>query len=572
VCGLAARRTVFGGTIKKGGVVMYQALYRKWRPRSFDDVVGQQHITETLKRQLMGDRLSHAYLFVGTRGTGKTTCAKILAKAANCEHPVNGNPCNACASCRGIDSGAILDVEELDAASNNGVDNVRALRDEAVYSPAAVRKRVYIVDEVHMLSASAFNALLKILEEPPEHLIFILATTEVHKVPATILSRCQRFSFRRITPADIAARLAYVAAQERLPLTDDAAQLLARLGDGSMRDALSLLDQCSAGDPIDVNHVLATVGLAGAAGTMRLLDDIADGNTADALEALHTFYYNGKDLGAVLEELAALCRDVLLTRIAPEGCANLLSGNFSPEDLARYAALSSPRLLSAVRTIQEASADMGRAADRRITAELCLIQLCDETLSPDIAAIRSRLAQLEETVQTGAVPARREPERTAPVQAAPVSEPAAVSVPVPAAPSAPAAAPVPEPETVPELEPVPEPVPAPAAEKPAADETAAWFQILDAVRGKVDMPVYSFLGDPTHVVPKIEPGTLTLQTRNVIAMSLLQPADVQSVIKAQAERVLGAPVAVKLAEYRGRPVTAEDKLDALARFGNVKFE
>jgi len=551
---------------------MYQALYRKWRPRSFDDVVGQQHITETLKRQLMGDRLSHAYLFVGTRGTGKTTCAKILAKAANCEHPVNGNPCNACASCRGIDSGAILDVEELDAASNNGVDNVRALRDEAVYSPAAVRKRVYIVDEVHMLSASAFNALLKILEEPPEHLIFILATTEVHKVPATILSRCQRFSFRRITPADIAARLAYVAAQERLPLTDDAAQLLARLGDGSMRDALSLLDQCSAGDPIDVNHVLATVGLAGAAGTMRLLDDIADGNTADALEALHTFYYNGKDLGAVLEELAALCRDVLLTRIAPEGCANLLSGNFSPEDLARYAALSSPRLLSAVRTIQEASADMGRAADRRITAELCLIQLCDETLSPDIAAIRSRLAQLEETVQTGAVPARREPERTAPVQAAPVSEPAAVSVPVPAAPSAPAAAPVPEPETVPELEPVPEPVPAPAAEKPAADETAAWFQILDAVRGKVDMPVYSFLGDPTHVVPKIEPGTLTLQTRNVIAMSLLQPADVQSVIKAQAERVLGAPVAVKLAEYRGRPVTAEDKLDALARFGNVKFE
>ena len=243
---------------------MYQALYRKWRPRTFDDVVGQAHITETLKRQVASGRLSHAYLFTGTRGTGKTTCAKILARAVNCEHPVEGNPCNQCAACRGIENGSILDVLELDAASNNGVDQVRALRDEAVYTPAAVRKRVYIVDEVHMLSTAAFNALLKILEEPPEHLMFILATTELHKVPATIKSRCQQFSFRRILPTDIAKRLGYVAEQEGIGLTPEGAALLARLADGGLRDALSLLDQCAGPEgPIGEQQVLDALGLAG---------------------------------------------------------------------------------------------------------------------------------------------------------------------------------------------------------------------------------------------------------------------------------------------------------------------
>ena len=237
---------------------MYQALYRKYRPRTFDDVVGQNHITDTLKRQVETGRLSHAYLFTGTRGTGKTTCAKILSRAVNCEHPVNGNPCNQCPSCLGIENGSILDVLELDAASNNGVDQVRALRDEAVYTPAAVKKRVYIVDEVHMLSTAAFNALLKILEEPPEHLMFILATTELHKVPATIKSRCQQFSFKRILPTEIAGRLAWVAEQEGIGLTAEGAALLARLADGGMRDALSLLDQCVApGRTIGEQEVLS---------------------------------------------------------------------------------------------------------------------------------------------------------------------------------------------------------------------------------------------------------------------------------------------------------------------------
>ena len=230
---------------------MYQALYRKYRPRSFEDVVGQEHITETLKKQVATSRLSHAYLFIGTRGTGKTTCAKILSKAVNCEHPENGNPCNKCPACLGIDDGTVMDIVEMDAASNNGVDHVRQLRDEAIFSPAAVKKRVYIIDEVHMMSTSAFNALLKILEEPPEHLMFILATTELHKIPATILSRCQRHSFKRLDSGCIEKRLGYVAECENLNLTADAAALIARLSEGGMRDALSLLDQCSGREKID---------------------------------------------------------------------------------------------------------------------------------------------------------------------------------------------------------------------------------------------------------------------------------------------------------------------------------
>ena len=224
---------------------MYQALYRKYRPQTFDDVAGQQGVTQTLKNQIVSGRLSHAYLFTGTRGTGKTSCAKILAKAVNCENPIDGNPCNCCPACRSIDSGACMDVLEIDAASNNGVDNVRALRDDAIYTPSEVKMRVYIIDEVHMLSISAFNALLKIIEEPPEHLLFILATTELHKVPATILSRCQRFSFRRLLPEDIVDRLNYIAYQEHIELEADGAAFLARLADGGMRDAVSLLDQCA---------------------------------------------------------------------------------------------------------------------------------------------------------------------------------------------------------------------------------------------------------------------------------------------------------------------------------------
>ena len=383
---------------------MYQALYRKWRPKVFSDVIGQEHITETLKKQVAEGRTSHAYLFTGTRGTGKTTCAKILAKAVNCEHPVNGDPCCQCPSCVGLENGSFLDVLELDAASNNGVDQVRALRDEAIYAPANVKKRVYIVDEVHMLSTAAFNALLKILEEPPAHLMFILATTELHKVPATILSRCQRYSFKRILPKDIAKRLTYVAQQEQIDLTPDGAELLSRLADGALRDGLSLLDQCAAaGGTVDSRAVLEVLGLAGNLQTAQLMQDILDRNAQAALLLLNELYAGGKDVGAVLGELSTLTRDLLLRKTAPEGGAALLSGGFDSATLDKLGkGIPANRFLYLASTLQKAAADLYYSADRRTDAELCLLRLCDESLCGDLTALENRVTRLEDALERGA--------------------------------------------------------------------------------------------------------------------------------------------------------------------------
>lgn len=412
---------------------MYQALYRKWRPKVFSDVIGQSHITETLQKQVAEGRTSHAYLFTGTRGTGKTTCAKILAKAVNCEHPVNGDPCCQCASCMGIENGSFLDVLELDAASNNGVDQVRALRDEAIYSPANVKKRVYIVDEVHMLSIPAFNALLKILEEPPEHLMFILATTELHKVPATILSRCQRYSFKRIAPADIAGRLSYVAKQERIDLTPDGAEILSRLADGALRDGLSLLDQCAAaGGTIDSAAVLEVLGLAGNLQTAQLLEYVLQRDAKAALLLLDRLYIGGKDVGAVLGELSTLVRDLLLRRTAPEGGAALLSGGYDTATLDRLGRdVSGSRFLYLASTLQKATADLYYSSNRRTDAELCLIRLCDESLSGDLTALESRIQRLEEGMARGQVIREAVTPSTAAVPPAP--RPAPKTEPVPAA-------------------------------------------------------------------------------------------------------------------------------------------
>ena len=382
---------------------MYQALYRKWRPRTFDDVVGQEHITQTLKQQVSGGRLSHAYLFTGTRGTGKTTCAKILSRAVNCQSPVNGNPCNQCPACQGIENGSILDVLELDAASNNGVDQVRALRDEAVYTPAAVKKRVYIVDEVHMLSTPAFNALLKILEEPPAHLMFILATTELHKVPATIKSRCQQFSFKRILPGQIAQRLGYVAQQEGIDLTEEGAALLSRLADGGLRDALSLLDQCAGGGQrVDEQEILDTLGLAGNLETAKLMGQLAQRDTAAALETLSRLYRNGKDVGSVLSELSGLARDLLLRKTAPRGGAALLTGGYDESTMrALGEQFTAQRLLQILKTLQETLPELSRSVNRRTDAELCLIRLSDEGLDESFAGLSARVARLEEQLAKG---------------------------------------------------------------------------------------------------------------------------------------------------------------------------
>lgn len=462
--------------------MMYQALYRKYRPKTFDDVVGQEHITETLKKQVETGRLSHAYLFIGTRGTGKTTCAKILAKAVNCEHPVNGNPCNQCAACRGIDDGSILDVVELDAASNNGVDNVRALRDEAVFSPASVRKRVYIVDEVHMLSNSAFNALLKILEEPPEHLMFILATTELHKVPATILSRCQRHSFKRIPVDTITARLNFVAQQEHLNLQPDAAALLARMADGGMRDALTLLDQCCGNECISTDAVISAIGLAGNLRTAQLLRSVAAGDTAGALEQFRELWQDGKDPSALLDELSMLQRDLLMQAVAPRGGRELLSGAYDPVTLEELSgAFSSAQLLANLQSIQQTLGAMASQPNPRIAAELCLIRLCRPELCDDVPTLCARMDKLEQTVYSGAIPA---PRASAPApKAKPEPKPVFDDVPPWEPPVPPVSAPKaklePKPvfDDVPPWEPPAPPVSAPKAKpepKPVHDDVPPW--------------------------------------------------------------------------------------------------
>lgn len=462
--------------------MMYQALYRKYRPKTFDDVVGQEHITETLKKQVETGRLSHAYLFIGTRGTGKTTCAKILAKAVNCEHPVNGNPCNQCAACRGIDDGSVLDVVELDAASNNGVDNVRALRDEAVFSPASVRKRVYIVDEVHMLSNSAFNALLKILEEPPEHLMFILATTELHKVPATILSRCQRHSFKRIPVDTITARLNYVAQQEHLDLQPDAAALLARMADGGMRDALTLLDQCCGNECISTDAVISAIGLAGNLRTAQLLRSVAAGDTAGALEQFRELWQDGKDPSALLDELSMLQRDLLMQAVAPRGGRELLSGAYDPVTLEELSgAFSSAQLLANLQSIQQTLGAMASQPNPRIAAELCLIRLCRPELCDDVPTLCARMDKLEQTVYSGAIPA---PRASAPApKAKPEPKPVFDDVPPWEPPAPPVSVPKTKPEPkpvfddVPPWEPPAPPVSAPKAKpepKPVHDDVPPW--------------------------------------------------------------------------------------------------
>ena len=524
--------------------MMYQALYRKYRPKTFDDVVGQEHITETLKKQVETGRLSHAYLFIGTRGTGKTTCAKILAKAVNCEHPVNGNPCNQCAACRGIDDGSVLDVVELDAASNNGVDNVRALRDEAVFSPASVRKRVYIVDEVHMLSNSAFTALLKILEEPPEHLMFILATTELHKVPATILSRCQRHSFKRIPVDTITARLNFVAQQEHLDLQPDAAALLARMADGGMRDALTLLDQCCGNECISTDAVISAIGLAGNLRTAQLLRSVAAGDTAGALEQFRALWQDGKDPSALLDELSMLQRDLLMQAVAPRGGRELLSGAYDPVTLEELSgAFSSAQLLANLQSIQQTLGAMASQPNPRIAAELCLIRLCRPELCDDVPTLCARMDKLEQTVYSGAIPA---PRASAPApKAKPEPKPVFDDVPPwepPAPPvSAPKAKPEPKPvfDDVPPWEPPAPPVSAPKAKsepKPVFDDVPPWeppVPPVSAPKAKSEpKPVFDDV--PPWEPPETVPAPIPEPTPEPVPKSEPEPEPIPEPVSAPA--------------------------------------
>ena len=607
---------------------MYQALYRKYRPKTFDDVVGQEHITETLKKQVETGRLSHAYLFIGTRGTGKTTCAKILAKAVNCEHPVNGNPCNQCAACRGIDDGSILDVVELDAASNNGVDNVRALRDEAVFSPANVRKRVYIIDEVHMLSTSAFNALLKILEEPPAHLMFILATTELHKVPATILSRCQRHSFKRIPVDTIAARLNYVAQQEHLNLQPDAAALLARMADGGMRDALTLLDQCSGSDVITTETVISAMGLAGNLRTAQLLQSIADGDTTKTLEQFRSLWQDGKDPAALLDELSMLQRDLLMQAVAPRGGRELLSGGYDSETLQTLSGAFTPaQLLANLQSIQDALTAMAAQPNPRIAAELCLIRLCRPELCDDVPTLCARVDKLEQAVRSGDIPAtaasapakpaaalRQEPapkpRQVQKAQPKPEPKPVFDDVPPWEPPAPPASAkkakpepkpvyddvppwepppepmappeerppwemppaPKPEPRPTPKAAPAPEPIPEPTPEPestPAPTGAFDWQALCAYMEQELPVGIYYFLLDPLQATGELRDGTLTLHFSQQMVYPMFNKPEIAEKFRLAVQKLTGQNVRVVMQPMDTVTQINQRKIEELAHFPNV---
>ena len=522
---------------------MYQALYRKYRPKTFADVVGQSHITDTLRRQVETGRLSHAYLFTGTRGTGKTTCAKILAKAVNCRNPVNGDPCNKCDACVGLDNGAILDVLELDAASNNSVDYVRALREEAVYTPGSVKKRVYIIDEVHMLSTAAFNALLKILEEPPEHLMFILATTELHKVLPTIRSRCQQFAFKRILPGDIAQRLTWVAQQEDIQLTGEGANLLARLADGGMRDALSLLDQCRGdGGVVDESAVIHALGMAGNLETAKIVGELAGGDTAAALHDLDRLYAAGKDVKTMLGELGSLCRDLLIRKTAPQGGNALLIGGYDDATMRGLSErLTAPRLIQMLTILQETIALLPRSGNQRTDAELCFIRLGDESLDGGALGLSARVARLE-TMMSYPVPA-----------------PAAQAAPAPA-PSAPAAAPTPaqsegEEDVPPPWEETPPPAPAPAVEQapapppapaPVGEDRSFWPALLPGLKPLISPAVWPFVSNDAMTTGVLKGDELVLEAKVSVTKAMIDKPEVLDVIAQAAASRLGRAVRVSV--------------------------
>ncbi len=455
---------------------MYQVLYRKYRPRVFADVYGQDHVTSTLKNEIKEGRISHAYLFTGSRGTGKTTCAKILAKAVNCPNAVDGEPCNACEICKGLDSGTIYDVVEIDAASNNGVDNIRDLREEVNYTPTRGKYRVYIIDEVHMLSTGAFNALLKTLEEPPAHVIFILATTEVHKLPATILSRCQRFDFKRIQPETMAVRLQQVAGLEGMELAPDAATLIARIADGALRDGLSILDQCAGrSKQITAQLVSEVAGLAGREALYRLSDAVLARDSSAAVEELAQLHENSYDMERLCVEMINHFRNFMMVKTVKKSRELIICTDDEYKHIEASAGqFTLAQILRGLDLFQSTLVKIKGGATPRIEMEMAFIRLCEPKLETDPDAINQRLSALERAVQNG-VPA-------APVKT--VQSPASAARPAPTQPTVPptpqptpaAAAPAPEPEPVAPAEPTPTPMAEPAPvqpEPPVSPEPAA---------------------------------------------------------------------------------------------------
>ena len=471
---------------------MYQVLYRKYRPRVFSDVVGQEHITSTLSKEIETGKISHAYLFTGSRGTGKTTCAKILSKAVNCLNPVNGNPCNECEICKGLDSGAILDVVEIDAASNNGVENIRDIRDEINFTPASCKYRVYIIDEVHMLSIGAFNALLKTLEEPPAHVKFILATTEVHKLPVTIVSRCQRFDFKRVSSDAMKQRMAYIADCENFTADDEALSLIARIADGGMRDALSLLDQCTGhGKHITADIVCDVAGMTGKDHLFAIGDAVAETNAGKALEIVNDLHANSCDMERLCSDLVGHFRNLMIVKTVRSASEILVC---TTEELEQYKAQSGKftleNILYCISLLQDSMANIKRGVNRRIEMEMATIKLATPNLTTDNEALLRRISDLEVKIKTGAISVAVSAPTTA------ESKPQ-ISQQQPAATAEPEApAPAPTADEYPAEAPK---APAPREESADGEMPIDWAEVLSELT-KINMPLWGVLTGSSAVI------------------------------------------------------------------------
>lgn len=536
---------------------MYQVLYRKWRPKTFADVVGQPQVTITLKNELMAGRISHAYLFTGSRGTGKTTCAKILAKAVNCLNSADGDPCGECDMCHAVDNGSAMDIVEIDAASNNGVDNIRSLREEANFTPVAAKYRVYIIDEVHMLSTGAFNALLKTLEEPPAHVIFILATTEVHKLPATILSRCQRFDFRRIPPTEVAERLTYVTKQENAEIDLQAALLIARLADGALRDALSLLDQClGRSKKVTVEVVNETAGLVGREHLFALTDAIKQRDSGSALEIIDKLHNSSKDMARLCEEFSAHLRNLMLIKTMKDAHNMIVVSDTEYENITKQAlSIPLPAILHGLDTIQSALERMYRGGDRRIEFEMAMIRLCSPELDSTADALIRRLDALERGV------VKPQPAKPQPVKATQSENESVENIAVPSRANTTAA--------IEESSPKPTRNPAEAmpqkevqALQGDAERLAEWPEILQILKTYSHVIASAFNGSTAY----ISGAYVLIDAPNEIAFRLLRETAQRDNMRNAIQQITGRTY--KLGPYK-RPDAKENVSDPLAELAGL---
>ena len=551
---------------------MYTALYRKWRPQTFADVIGQNHITETLKNEIITGRLSHAYLFIGSRGTGKTTCARILAKAVNCPHVHEGEPCNACEVCKSIDAGTALDITEIDAASNNGVDNIRDLREQANFNPSETKYRVYIIDEVHMLSQGAFNALLKTLEEPPAHVKFILATTEAHKMPATILSRCQRFDFKRIGAEDMSERLLYIAEEEGISLTLEAAHLISRLSDGAMRDALSIMDQCIAtGKEIDTALVGEVCGIADRAYLADTAGALLKGDSTKLLQVIETLYENACDMERYCTELIHFFRNIMVTRSVKNPEKMIICSDEEMQSIRRYAEkFTLPACLAVIDALQQTQAQIKAGVHGRTAMEMVLIKLASPDMDARDESVLKRLAALEQAVQSGAVVQAAPQHIEAPAQ--PQAAPAAVEPPAeqPEPPAEEPEAPAPVSEATPpapEEQDAPEPVAeAEPEQEPALANLRQWPEILQELftRNRLAWTILNgttakAVGN-TVIVYGTHPSIADILAVNINAEDVLAAAN--GITNAQFTKVISAKDAGALVGEETPAQGGEDPLEA----------